>query len=235
MVLLLSTACTDDSPRDPIGGGGSAGASGASGASGTGGSAGTSDSGGTGGTSDSGGAGGGSDGPDASVPRVQAVIDAEYVRLSAVDPIWVRTCGESLTLLQQVDGAWVPLQDDRPVASNLQFRSHYVDETYAALCRESAGCDLAYCRSINDPVDSFEEQARLIPRELVQVGDYAAPTCERGDAGVPFDAGVDVDAGIQRVPALESRAPRGPLVVRVRYHTDSHCDSAGQTMDVPVE
>lgn len=67
------------------------------------------------------------------------------------------------------------------------------------------------------------------------MGEGAAPTCELGDAGVPFDAGVDMDAGIQRVPAIESRAPRGALAVRVRYYTSADCETPVETVDIPVE
>jgi len=240
-VLLAAMACNDDaSPStDPIGGAGgsSAGSSGASGTAGSSGNAGTAaGTGGSAGTSDSGGTGGVADGPDASVPRIQAVIDGQFVRLGSEDSIWVSTCSGSMQLLQQVDGAWIPLQDDRPEASNLQFASHYLDGTYEAGCRTTLGCDASACEPIAAASDDpYDQRASLIPRELVQVGEGAAPTCERGDAGVPFDAGVDVDAGIQRVPALESRAPRGPLAVRVRYYTSANCQSPQATVDVPVD
>ncbi len=231
VVLLVAAACTEkDTTGFPVvtaGSGGSASSvGGSSGSGGNGGGAGTTA--GSGGSMDGGA-------PDAGAPRLRAVLEGQEVKLTALDPIWLRHCDmENPRLVQRANDAWTLLVDDRPDGTNLQQDAHYLDGAYHSACRLSAGCDVAGCA----PLSEFEEdygqfQFRLTAREYVQTGEQRAPTCEQGDAG--FDADGGSDAGGRSVPAIESRAPAGPLGVRLVYYLDSACQTQPVSVDIPVE
>ncbi len=210
----------------------------------TGGSGGSSLDAGTSGTSGSGGSPAGAGGsrgstdvdlPEAGTERFRAVLDGERVRLTALDPVWVSQCDDpNPRLAQRAGDAWTLLRDERPEGFNLHHAAHYLDGSYQSDCVFLLACDVGGCRSIAD----FEEdvgvfQSRMIAREYLQVGQLDAPTCDREDAGVDLDAGGD--AGRRSVPAIESRAPDGPLAVRLRYFRDSSCRTEAITTDIAVE
>ena len=70
------------------------------------------------------------------------------------------------------------------------------------------------------------------------MGERQALTCDALDAGSPLDAGsldAGPDAGLRVVPEIESRAPTGPLIVRLAYYLDRQCNTAPLTTDVVVE
>ncbi|HVZ33333.1 MAG TPA: hypothetical protein VG963_12965 [Polyangiaceae bacterium] len=81
------------------------------------------------------------------------------------------------------------------------------------------------------------------------MGQRLAPACGVADSGPleasgPSDAGSDsgadsgtrdADVGGRWVSDIESRAPSGPLAVRIRYYPDSQCETSPVTVDIPVE
>jgi hypothetical protein len=232
--LLLGAACSEhDATRvEQTASAGTAGAS--TGVSGGGGS----DA--TGGSAGAGGAGGALEPTDAGVARFRARQSGDLVELVALDEAWFIDCENNPQLVQRVNGAWVPLRDDRPEAFNLNHAAHYLDGTYFSDCALSLGCDVSGCRRILDDREEFRQDTlKLRAREYVQVSEALAPDCDHDtggllDAGGQFDAGSD--AGVRRVPSIESRAPSGALAVRVRYYPGNRCsDGAAVTLDVPVE
>jgi hypothetical protein len=233
VMLLAAVACAqnDSVGPDPVanGGGGSPSVAGAGGHAG--------DSGSAGQPSGAGGSAGSMplELPDAGAARFRASLQGQTVSLEALDDdVWVVVCNRSLQLVEQLDGSWTPLRDDRPEASNLQHAAHYLDGAYHSDCRLSLGCDVSYCVPFSEvPWDSAWDQPPLIAREYVQVGDVGGPSCEQLDAGVDPDAGSD--AGVRRVPAIESRVPTHPLGVRIRYHSDRRCQTDPITTHVAVE
>jgi hypothetical protein len=233
LLLLAAVACTRDDSGGPGpvangGGGGSASVAGAGGRAGDAGSAGEpSGAGGSAGSMPLGLA-------DAGAARFRASLQGQTVSVEALDDVWIALCNRDLQLVEQLDGSWTPLRDDRPEASNLQHAAHYLDGAFHSDCRLSLGCDVSYCVPFSEvPWDSEWDQAPLIAREYVQVGSVAGPSCDALDAGVDADAGSD--AGVRRVPAIESRVPTHPLGVRVRYHSDSRCQTDPITTHVAVE
>lgn len=226
-VLISAAACTtkDSTTVDPIALGGSGGSPLDAGASGSGGS--PTDAGGSGGTMDS--------DADAAPPRFRAVLEGQRVVFTPLDPVWINTCNEPNPRIAQRSGdSWTLLDDDRPEGTNLHHGAHYLDGEYQSDCRLSLGCDVGGCRAYADAVeDQGRFQFRLVAREFVQVGEQPAPTCDTEDAGIALDAGGD--AGLRAVPVIESRAPTGPLAVRLRYFRDSQCQTEELTVDVEVE
>jgi hypothetical protein len=230
---ISAAACTtkDSTDVDPSALGGSGGSPLDSGAAGGGGN-----------PTDAGGAGGSMDAdvpdadvPDAALPRFQAVLEGLSVAFTPLDPVWINTCNEPNPRIAQRSGdSWTLLEDDRPENLNLQHEAHYLDGDYQSECRLSLGCDVGGCRSFADALeDELLFQSHLVAREFVQVGELPAPTCETEDAGIALDAGDD--AGLRSIPAIESRAPTGPLALRLRYFRDSQCQTEELTAYVEVE
>lgn len=232
VLLLAAVACTEkDSttlPAESAGSGGSSLDAGASGAGGGGASA----AGGSGGS-------GGSDMPEAGVARFQAVLDGEVVRLTALDPVWIEGCagiGNPRLVQRSSDAgeAWTLLTDERPEGLNLQHGAHYLDGALQSDCSHSAGCDVGTCGTLEEIDDEYGRfQFRLVAREFVRTGELSAATCDVNEAGLGAEAGVD--AGVRSVPAIESRAPTGPLGVRLVYYRDSRCQTPAITTDIAVE
>ena len=182
--------------------------------------------------------------PDAGSPPFQAFLDGQTVRLRALANVWLTGCGESLLVVKRVGDGWVPLLDERPDGGNFQHSAHYLDGAYHPNCRLTLGCDVGYCVPFSgSDIDWGSDQDAewnnwpLSAREYVRVGNIDALTCDTLDAGVPPDAAID--AGLQRVPAIESRSPTGPLGVQIRYYPDNPCQAAASidpiTALVPVQ
>jgi hypothetical protein len=231
VLLMGAAACTqkDVTEVDTRAKGGSGGASLDAGTSGTSGSGGDpAGAGGSGGSNDV-------DMPEAGTARFTAVLDGERVRLTALDPVWVYGCEDlNPRLAQRAGDSWTLLRDERPEGLNLHHAAHYLDGAYQSDCNLSLGCDVGGCASFVEFLEDFGLfQARLTAREYVQVGLLEAPACYPDDAGANLDAGGD--AGHRSVPAIESRAPAGPLAVRLRYFRDSSCRTEAITTDIAVE
>jgi hypothetical protein len=189
------------------------------------------------------GAGGAEGSPRA--PRFQAVLSGSEVKLTALDPVWIESCEENPRLVQKVGDTWTPLHDERPQAFNLLQSAHYLDGFLDPACNLSEGCDVLACVNLADRSAPFVARAR----EYVSVGQRRAPACGADDSGsfaaaIPSDAGSDsgadsgtsdAGAGGRWVPNIESRAPTGPLGVRIRYYPDSECKLSPTTVEVPVE
>jgi hypothetical protein len=173
--------------------------------------------------------------PEAGTERFQAVLTGERVLLTTSDSVWLTTCDEpNPRLAQRTGDSWTLLRDERPPESNLLQAAHYLDGSYQSDCRLSLGCDVGGCTPFAEFYeDAWYFQARMTAREYVQVGQLGAPSCDQEDAGVPLDAGGD--AGGRLVPNIESRAPSGPLAVRLRYFRDDHCATGAITTDILVE
>jgi hypothetical protein len=233
-VLLIGAACSDDDSPDTISDGGTAWSpAGAGGTGGGGGQAGG--SGGSGGVSGASGAGG-SGVPDGGLAQFTAVLDGNQVRLTTSDDVWIQACVPNPRVVQQVDGLWTPLRDDRPEGTNLEHDAHYLDGSLQARaeCRQSLGCDVVDCEAFPEaPMPLRNSYDRLTAREFVQIGQAPAPTCDRLDAGTEPDA--SSDAGVRQVPDIESRAPAGDIGVEIHYWRDSQCSGAGITTVVPVD
>lgn len=229
-LLIGALACSeDDSPRAPISTGGTGGAS--SGAAGVGSGGRPGGSGGSSGIGGSSGAGGVGM-PDGGPAEFNAVLEGDAVRLTTSDNVWVELCAGRLRLVQRVGDAWMPLRDDRPDAHNLLHDAHYLDGAFHDACRLSLGCDVSACMAYSRGREPVDDRA-LVAREYVEVGQAAAPTCDLLDAGIDLDA--SSDAGVRLVPAIESRAPAGPIGVEIVYHLDSQCQTDAITAVVPVE
>jgi hypothetical protein len=170
--------------------------------------------------------------PDAGHPPFQARLNGGYVTVRTLEDVWVRTCDDNAQVLQQHGNDWEPLRDERPAAFNLQHAAHFLDGAFHSDCRLSLGCDVSTCDvwtySGNPSGGGY---LSLPARELVRLGDVEAPSCDGIDAGVESDAG---NAGLRVVPSLESRAPTGPLRVRVQWYRDGQCDHP-LTADLAVE
>lgn len=232
LLLALVAACDDkDSTQlGPSTDGGAAGSAGAGGAGpGVSGAAGVS---GASGSAGQGGQGGSGVDPDAGTVRFSATLEGTRVNVTALDQVTVEACNQSVRLVQRVGDSWEPLLDERPPGFNEQLAAHYLDGVYDSACRLSLGCDVAYCYSLTEGPDTFDAPY-LIAREFVKVGERAALTCDAQDAGVELDAGPD--AGVRFVPDIQSRAPSGPLGVRIRYHRLANCAGDAITTVVPVE
>jgi hypothetical protein len=228
-VLMGSVACFEHDAPDTITDGGTGGSS--SGAGGTGGGGGQ--PGGSSGTSGAGGSGT----PDGGLAQFTAVREGNQVRLTTSDPVWIQACQRNPRIVQQVDGVWTPLRDDRPEGTNLERNMHYLDGSLQARaeCRQTLGCDVGGCEAFPvAPMPLRNTYDRLTAREFVQVGQASAPTCDRLDAGVEPDA--SSDAGVRQVPDIESRAPGGAIGVEIQYWQDSQCSTGSDiTVVVPVE
>jgi hypothetical protein len=173
-------------------------------------------------------------------PRFQAVLSGSEVTLTALDPVWIESCEENPRLVQKVGDTWSPLRDERPQAVNLLQSAHYLDGVLDPACDRSEGCDVLACVNLADRGAPFVARAR----EYVSVGQRRAPACGADAAAIPSDAGSDsgadagtsdAGAGGRWVPNIESRAPTGPLGVRIRYYPDSGCKLSPTTVEVPVE
>jgi len=176
--------------------------------------------------------------PEAGVARFQAVLEGEVVRLTALDPVWVYGCNFANPRLVQRSGdagdAWTLLTDERPDDFNLNHGAHYLDGSFQSDCWQSAACDVGGCGTLEEVEDEFGQwQFRLIAREFVRTGELVAATCDVNEAGLGAEAGVD--AGVRTIPAIESRAPTGPLGVRLVYYRDSRCQTGAITTDIAVE
>lgn len=184
-----------------------------------------------------GGAGGSSSSPDAGSERFRATLVTAYnfVSLDALDPVWIRTCEATPQLVQQLDGEWRPLRDDRPPRYNLLHEPHYLDGVFQSLtCVQSLGCDVIACEAFSE--DAFRSNhAPLVPLEFVQVGTAVVGACPPDGGTVPLDIADAGDAGAVIVPDIQSRQPSGPLAVRVEYFRDSQCSTAPVNVYVPVE
>jgi hypothetical protein len=228
--MLSACSETNSSPHVTIGNGVAGSAS-----SGNAGS--SSDVNGVSGTADAGEAGAAGTGiadelPDAGHAPFRAHLDGDSVTVGTLEDVWVRTCDDNARVVQQHGDGWEPLRDERPSTSNRQHAAHVLDGTFHSDCRQSLGCDVSTCEvwaySGNPSGGGY---LSLPARELVRVGDVEAPSCEGGDAGVESDAG---NAGQRVVPNLESRAPTGPLRVRIQWYDDGQCEHP-LTADVAVE
>jgi hypothetical protein len=170
--------------------------------------------------------------PDAGHPPFRAQLNGDYVTVAALEDVWVRTCDDNAQVVQQNGDDWEPLRDERPPAFNLQHAAHFLDGAFHSDCGLSLGCDVSTCDVWTFSGNPFGGGYLSLPaRELVQIGDAEAASCDQADAGAESDAG---DAGLRVVPNLESRAPTGPLRVRVRWYRDGQCDHP-LTADVAVE
>lgn len=185
------------------------------------------------------GAGGSPSVPDAGNERFQATLVSayNYVSIQALDPVWVKICEVTPRLVQQLNGEWSPLRDDRPPYIHLQHQPHYLDGVFRSEdCAPSLGCDVDDCRPFAE--DDFEyrlNHARLVPLEYFQTSTAAAGACLPDGGTVRLELADAGDAGVGSVPVIESRQPRGPLGVRVEYFRDSECRGTPITVDVPVE
>jgi hypothetical protein len=183
----------------------------------------------------------------AATARFQVTAEGEQLRLIPLDPVWTFLCENNIQAVRRVKGGWTALRDDRPPEFNGNFAAHYRDGTFHSDCALSLGCDVTSCVPLpSEPDLIFMGQPLGIPgemivsaREIVQVGQRAAPTCDEEAAG---DAGIDAggldagpDAGGRQVPLLESRTPTSPLGIRVRYYRNSSCSGDALTAEVPVE
>jgi hypothetical protein len=178
-------------------------------------------------------------------PRFQAVLSGSEVKLTALDPVWIESCEENPRLIQKVEDTWTTLRDERPQAVNLLQSAHYLDGVLDPACNLNEGCDVLACENLAD----MSAPIIALAREYVSVGQRRAPACGADGSGsfaaaTPSDAGSDSgadsgtsDAGAEGrwVPNIESRAPTGPLRVRIRYYPDSGCRTSPTIVDVPVE
>jgi hypothetical protein len=209
--------------------GGSAGRSSDSGGmSGSGGSSGAVDSGDAG----TAGAGMADELADAGQPPFRAHLNGPSVTVGTLEDVWVVTCSEVAQVVQQHGDDWEPLRDERPPAFNQHHAAHFLDGAFHSDCQLSLGCDVSTCDMWTFSGNPSGGGYLSLPaRELVQIGDAAAPSCDGTDAGVESDGG---NAAPRLVPNLESRAPTGPLRVRVRWFRDDQCDHP-LTADIAVD
>jgi hypothetical protein len=226
-LLLVLTACNGkDATKLASGSGSAAGASSES--AGTGG---CSEVVGTAGGAGAAGAGVSTELPDAGSVRFHALLQGDKIILDVLDPAWHITCNHTPFVLQKVGDTWTPLRDERPTGSNDAITAHYLDGVYNSNCLFDSGCHVNACSPIiyDEQLAGWDDILRLGAREYVRVGEQQRLSCAAADAGL--DAGAD--PGL--VPEIESRAPTGPLAVRLHYYRDSHCQTALLTTDVLVE
>jgi hypothetical protein len=228
VLLLASTACNgkDSTSLVPVASGGAGGApSEAAGAGGSSEFAGAAGAAGAGGSTD--------EVPDAGSVRFHAALQGDKIILDVLDPAWHITCTHTPSVLQKLGDTWTPLRDERPTGSNDAITTHYLDGLYQSDCVLNSGCHINSCSPIiyDEQLAGVDDILRLGTREYVRVGERQRLSCDAADAGL--DAGAD--AGLGLVPVIESRAPTGPLAVRVRYYRDSDCQTPPITTDVLVE